>query len=66
MRSRNQQNLSEENEALFLEDEEHYLPPRKTVHPSEKGKFTRIFYRTLLWLFISLVVGLTIWGLRTS
>ncbi|MBD0380627.1 hypothetical protein [Paenibacillus sedimenti] len=43
-----------------------YLPPRKAVHPSENGKWTRIFYLTLLWLFITLVVGLTVWGIRYS
>ncbi|MEW9699027.1 hypothetical protein [Paenibacillus sp. SI8] len=43
-----------------------YLPPRRAIHPSEQGKWTRIFYLTLLWLFIVLVVGLTIWGIRYS
>ncbi|UJF31170.1 hypothetical protein [Paenibacillus hexagrammi] len=46
------------------EDEDTYLPPRKAVHPSEEGKWTRIFYATLLWLFVALVIGLTVWGIR--
>jgi hypothetical protein len=44
----------------------HYLPPRKAVHPSEKRKWTAVFYQTLLWLFVLLVVGLTIWGIRAT
>jgi hypothetical protein len=47
-------------------EEEHYLPPRTAIHPSEKGKWTKVFYQTLLWLFISLVIGLTIWGINLS
>jgi hypothetical protein len=46
------------------EEDENYLPPRKSIHPSERGKWTMIFYRTLLMLFILLLVGLTIWGMR--
>ncbi|MFD0694870.1 hypothetical protein ACFQZT_12260 [Paenibacillus sp. GCM10027628] len=48
------------------EEDDTYLPPRKAVHPSEKGKWARLFYLTLLWLFIMLVVGLTVWGIRYS
>ncbi|TXK76559.1 hypothetical protein [Paenibacillus sp. N3.4] len=51
-------------------DENHeddtYLPPRGVIHPSEQGKWTRIFYLTLLWLFVILVVSLTIWGIKYS
>lgn len=43
-----------------------YLPPRRAVHPSEQGKWTNIFYMTLLWLFIALVVSLTVWGIKYS
>ena len=42
--------------------DDHYLPPRKTVHPTEKEKWVFVFYRTLLWIFICLVMGLLIWG----
>ncbi|SDN88338.1 hypothetical protein SAMN04487897_105258 [Paenibacillus sp. yr247] len=48
------------------QDNDTYLPPRKAVHPSEQGKWTRIFYVTLLWLFIILVVSLTVWGIEYS
>ncbi|KIL38208.1 hypothetical protein SD70_27970 [Gordoniibacillus kamchatkensis] len=43
-----------------------YLPPRKTVHPSEKGVWTRRFYAALLWLFVTLTAALLIWGYRTG
>ncbi|MFH5184771.1 hypothetical protein ACHHV8_20180 [Paenibacillus sp. TAB 01] len=46
------------------EPEESSLPPRHAVHRSEREKRLRIFYGTLLWLFILLVVGLLIWGWR--
>ncbi|MBP1155227.1 MULTISPECIES: hypothetical protein [unclassified Paenibacillus] len=42
--------------------DDHYLPPRQSVHPTEKDKWVFIFYRTLLWIFVLLVVGLLIWG----
>jgi hypothetical protein len=64
MRSRNQREVPAATSNDKQEDEEYYLPPRKAVHPSENGKWTRIFYQTLLWLFIMLVLGLTIWGIR--
>jgi hypothetical protein len=44
------------------EEEERYLPPRKSVHPSEKGVWARRFYLTLFWLFILLTAGLFAWG----
>jgi hypothetical protein len=47
-------------------DDDTYLPPRKAVHPSEKGKWTRRFYLTLLWLFVLLVVALLAWGIRSE
>ncbi|EGL17170.1 MULTISPECIES: hypothetical protein [Paenibacillus] len=46
------------------EEESHYLPPRSSVHPSERAKVTRWFYRLLLFLFILLVMGLGWWGIR--
>lgn len=46
------------------EAEELSLPPRKSVHRTEKEKWLRIFYRSLLWLFILLVAGLLVWGWR--
>lgn len=38
------------------------LPPRGMKHRSEKGKWLRIFYLTLVLLFIGLAVGLMLWG----
>ena len=38
------------------------LPPRRTKHPSEKGKWLRLFYMSLLLLFIALTIGLIWWG----
>ncbi|MDF2961060.1 MAG: hypothetical protein K0S39_2795 [Paenibacillus sp.] len=46
------------------ETDDTFLPPRKAVHPTEKERWLRIFYRTLLWLFILLVAGLLVWGWR--
>jgi hypothetical protein len=39
-----------------------FLPPRNVVHPTEKEKWLRGFYLSLLWLFILLVAGLLFWG----
>jgi hypothetical protein len=44
------------------EKDETFLPPRKAVHPTEKETWLRIFYRSLLWLFVLLVAGLFVWG----
>lgn len=49
---------------IEMEEDDTYLPPRQAVHPSERGKWTRIFYVTLLWLFVILVISLTVWGIR--
>jgi hypothetical protein len=38
------------------------LPPRRTKHPSEKGKWLRAFYIGLVLLFVALTVGLMLWG----
>ncbi|WP_426453520.1 hypothetical protein ACP26L_14590 [Paenibacillus sp. S-38] len=43
-------------------NDDHYLPPRKTVHPTEKEKWLPFFYRSLLWIFVLLVIGLLFWG----
>lgn len=48
------------------QEDDTYLPPRRAVHPSEQGKWTNLFYMTLLWLFIALVVSLTVWGIKYS
>lgn len=38
------------------------LPPRRVKHPSHRGRLTRWFYLTLIFLFIALTVGLMWWG----
>lgn len=45
-----------------LIDPDDVIPPRKTLHPSNKGKLTRLFVNTLILLFILLVAGLLLWG----
>lgn len=40
------------------------LPPRKELFPSNRPKWTKIFYNTLFALFLLLVAGLTVWGFR--
>lgn len=40
------------------------LPSRKEQYPSNKGKLTKIFYNTLIGMFILLMIGLLIWGRR--
>ena len=42
------------------------LPPRRTKHPSERGKLIRWFYMTLVLLFIALTAGLIFWGNQLS
>ncbi|TDF99315.1 hypothetical protein [Paenibacillus piri] len=61
-----QRNRTDENSKVPVEGgyEDTFLPPRKTVHPTEKDKWLRIFYRTLLWMFVLLVAGLVVWGWR--
>ncbi|TCZ81243.1 hypothetical protein E0485_02925 [Paenibacillus albiflavus] len=44
------------------EKDSHYLPARKQIHRSEKGKWAILFYRILLTLLVLLVIGLGIWG----
>lgn len=43
-------------------NDEYKLPPRKSVHPSVQGNFTKWFYRVLLVLFMVLTITLLIWG----
>lgn len=56
--------LRSDRRPIEVKEDDTYLPPRNAVHPSERGKLTRIFYLTLLWLFIILVVSLTVWGIK--
>ncbi|MGG1598702.1 hypothetical protein [Paenibacillus naphthalenovorans] len=57
-----QQERKEPEHTAVAELDDHYLPPRQTVHPTEKEKWVFIFYRSLLWIFVLLVAGLLIWG----
>jgi uncharacterized integral membrane protein len=41
----------------------YFLPSRKRVHKTEKGKWTIVFYRILLILLILLIIGLGVWGM---
>jgi tetrahydromethanopterin S-methyltransferase subunit B len=36
--------------------DEYLLPSRSNVHPSAKGKLTRLFYTTIVSLFILLIL----------
>ena len=38
------------------------LGARRELHPSNRGKLTRIFYHSLIVLFILLLIGLLYWG----
>ncbi|NHN28754.1 hypothetical protein [Paenibacillus agricola] len=44
------------------EEDETFLPPRNVVHPTESEKVLRIFYLSILWIFILLVAGFIFWG----
>jgi hypothetical protein len=57
---------AEKSRAAAERDETMPLPPRSTLHPSEKEKLTRLFYRFLFLLFSALTIGLMIWGSRYS
>jgi len=35
---------------------------RRELHPSNRGRLTRIFYHSLIVLFILLLIGLLYWG----
>ncbi|MFC5650849.1 hypothetical protein ACFPYJ_17370 [Paenibacillus solisilvae] len=47
---------------MFVEQAEDGLPARRHIHPSNKQQMTKWFYRLLIVLFISLSIGLLIWG----
>lgn len=72
LRSRSQrQELSNRPSAVdhLLEVEEggtEGLPPRTKVFPSNRIKWTRWFFNTLLFLFIGLTIWLLWWGMTDS
>ncbi|MEX2460957.1 MAG: hypothetical protein WD469_06595 [Paenibacillaceae bacterium] len=49
--------ITEESQVESSTDE-YLLPSRSVVHPSAKGKLTRIFYTTIVILFILLILTL--------
>jgi type VI protein secretion system component VasF len=49
-------------EAGDRDDDPRRLPPRRVIHSREKGTGAEWFYRTLVLLFILLLVGLFLWG----
>ncbi|WP_274364479.1 hypothetical protein [Paenibacillus thermotolerans] len=51
-----------DNEISAEDMKEEPLPPRRKVHPSNKMKMVRIFYNTLIILFLALTAGLIVWG----
>lgn len=44
------------------EEEVAPLPPRSTIHRTDRTKFTRWFYRILAFCFIALTISLLLWG----
>lgn len=46
------------------EEEAVKLPPRSSLHSTERNKLTRIFYTSLTLIFIALTVSLIVWGFR--
>jgi hypothetical protein len=64
MKERNPKlNLPEEvPEDSILEE----LPPRILKHAGKKSKTSKIYSITLVWLFITLVVILIVWGYQNN
>jgi|HigsolmetaAR203D_1030402.scaffolds.fasta_scaffold00169_36 hypothetical protein len=58
--------MNDQNRPLPANEPEPYtpLPPRRTKHPSERGKWIRLYFITLVVLFSGLTVGLIFWGER--
>lgn len=61
-------NRNDDNELPLTQKEkewekEYKIPPRKTIHPSEREKLTTFFYRLLASLFFLLTFALLGWGL---
>jgi hypothetical protein len=56
----------DEDYSLEAEPDDYALLPRSTVHPSTKRRLTRLFYASILFLFILLIVSLIGWFLWNS
>jgi len=60
------QSKPNESADLIFDDEDMMLPPRSVLHPNSTAKLVRLFYRSLVVLFVLLTVGLAVWGLKLS
>ncbi|WP_152393988.1 hypothetical protein [Paenibacillus guangzhouensis] len=49
-------------EASVDSEKSEELGSRRELHPSQRGKLTRLFYHSLIVLFILLLIGLLYWG----
>lgn len=47
---------------VMLDQAEDGLPARRHIHPSNKMQVAKWYYRLLIVLFISLLIGLLVWG----
>jgi hypothetical protein len=56
----------EEYQSSEANPDDYSLLPRSTVHPSAKRKLTRLFYASILSLFILLIMSLIGWFLWHS
>ncbi len=50
------------NEPAAAADGIQALPPRRKVYPSNKMKLEKLFFHTLISLFILVLAGLIYWG----
>jgi hypothetical protein len=50
--------MEKEDKSAGPSTDEYLLPARSIVHPSPKGKLTRLFYSTIVTLFILLILTL--------
>jgi hypothetical protein len=50
--------MKEEDSQVESTPDDYLLPSRSIIHPSTKGKLTRLFYTTIVTLFILLILSL--------
>ncbi|USB34742.1 hypothetical protein [Paenibacillus sp. YPG26] len=60
--------LDEPSSAIIAEDEMSAaeMPPRREVYPSQRIKWTKWFYNSLVIIFIALLILLFFWGMQQS
>jgi hypothetical protein len=58
--------LDTEEDLLESTSDDYLLPSRSAVHPSSKRKLTRLFYSTIVALFIMLILSLIGWFLYNN